>query len=91
MINYNKEVKSMKIMPNKLYKPSEIARLGIILNTKNKPDYKYILGLIKSGQLIAVNKGLRDTPYYMISGMELIRYKKEVEGIEYEHASETQN
>jgi len=73
----------MNILDNKLYKITDIMKLGLILNTKNKPDYIHVRNLIKKGYLIAMNKGTGDkNPRYMVLGSEIKRYKREVEGID---------
>lgn len=35
----------------KFYSPREIADLGLITNSKGKPDYNFVLRLIKRGEL----------------------------------------
>lgn len=64
------------------YKPSEIVSNGWITDTQRNPNYWYVLKLIKKGILSAINKGTGAIAYYMVSGKEIRRYKKEVEGIE---------
>ena len=71
-----------KIIEDRLYKPSEIVSNGFILDTKNNSNYDYVLNIIKTGILEAVNKGTGKTKYYMVSGAEIKRYKREVEGLE---------
>jgi hypothetical protein len=72
----------MEIIDNKLYKPRDIAEQALILNTKGKQDYWYILHLIRKGVLKAIDKGTGKTSHYMVNGTEIKRYKREVEGIE---------
>lgn len=56
------------------YKPSEIAERMLIVNTKGKPDYHYVLRLIKGGHLQAKNLGLGKTPYFVVSAKEIQRF-----------------
>ena len=59
-------------------KPSEIAKNGLITNSKGKGDYRYVLRLIKANKLKARNWALSgDKPYFMVHVDEIERYRKE--------------
>lgn len=63
----------------KWYKPMEIAKLGIIKNSKGdyatvSGNYDFILGLIKTGRLRAKNYSQTDRPYYLVPEDEITRY-----------------
>jgi hypothetical protein len=63
-----------KIEKDRWYRPSEIAKLGFIKNSKGEGDYALILKFIKRGKLMARNFGLGKTPYFRVKGDEIIRY-----------------
>jgi len=69
-------------MIDKLYKPREIAKLGLIrngINSKNEnSNYQYVLNLIKGGKLKpARNYGTNSRSYHLISEAEIKRYNQE--------------
>lgn len=64
-----------------LYRPSVIAQNGWITNTLGRPTYQYVLSIIRAKQLKAQNLGQGKVPYYLVPGAEILRYKKEVEGV----------
>ena len=72
----------VSINPDCWYRPSEIAKQGIILNSRNKSDVFFVLRLIKSNSLKAQNYGKGHIPYFRVLGRDLIDYKREHEGIE---------
>ena len=58
-------------------KPSEIAERNLILNSKGKGDYRYILRLIKSGKLPARNWAEQgEKPYWLVSYFEIMKYNE---------------
>lgn len=58
------------------YKISEVADLGLILNSKGKKDVRYIYRIIKEGRLKATAKFKGHwREYLMISKDEVIRYR----------------
>lgn len=63
-------------------KPSEIAQQGLIVNTKGKSDYKFILNLIKSGRLPALrlNDDTKKTPYYAVDESAVREYNDNITG-----------
>jgi hypothetical protein len=74
---------------NRFYRPLEIAKNGFITNSRGaqgdmSSHYIYILKEIKAGKLKAVNyaRGEKNRSFYKILGSEIVRYKKEVEGVE---------
>lgn len=58
------------------YSPREIAEKGLITNSKGKPDYGYVLRLIKRGDLAdaKVFNPNSQIPYYLVSEKEIERY-----------------
>lgn len=68
----------------KLYKPNELAKLDIIRNWKNtnsdkiniNSNYQFILGLIRNGDLKAVNYGKGARAYWVVTEKEVQRYLK---------------
>lgn len=64
------------IDPEREYKPSEIARFGFILDTKGKPNYRYVTNLIQKGKLRARNVGAGAIPYYKVLGKDIIKWKQ---------------
>lgn len=61
------------------YKPMEIAKLGLIQNSKGGAGttaghYNFICELIKSGQLKAKNYSRATKPYYLVPESEIDRY-----------------
>lgn len=68
-----------------LLKPSEVAKRGLIVNSKGKPDYRFVIKLIKDGKLRAVAwtkqtyvDGSRDQYLVPISAID--EYKKNLMG-----------
>lgn len=64
------------------YRPSEIARLGLIQNSKGeagstRSHYYYVIRLINAGKIKAKNYGHGKTPYYLISETEIQRYHEQ--------------
>lgn len=74
----------MKVLYNrKYYKPREIARLGLITNSKgsDKEDsnYAFVLNLIKTGRLKAKDYSSKpDTHYWLVPEDEIVRYHNTV-------------
>lgn len=61
-----------------LYKPSEIAELGLITNSKGKPDYRYVLRLVTNGNLKAIDYSLTgQKAYWLVHIDEIKRFNKE--------------
>ena len=56
------------------YKPSEIYQRGLIVNTKGKPDYGYVLRLIKNNKLQARDMSMGKTAYYQVHITEIQRF-----------------
>jgi hypothetical protein len=71
----------MNIEPNKMYSPRDIADNGFILNSKGKPDYLFVLKLIRREVLPASDYtfGSR-VPHYMVAGRDIVNYKRQYEG-----------
>lgn len=69
-------------MPSKLYKPSEIAKEGLIRNSVNSDNYianyQFVLKLIKAGRLKAKDYGSGSRKYWLVSADEIKRYNAEV-------------
>lgn len=64
-----------KINPNYAYRPMEIVKKGWIKNTESKPDYKYVLKLIKDGELKATNVCTKKGKvYWRVQGKDLIEF-----------------
>lgn len=64
-------------MEQKWYKPSQIAKEGLILSPSGKPNYRYVLRLIKLGKLKAkewTRQG--DKPYFMVHIDEIKRFNE---------------
>lgn len=65
----------------KWYKPREIARLGLIRNSKNSSsedaNYLFIIALINSGRLKAKDYSTKSRRYYLVSEKEIHRYNEE--------------
>lgn len=62
-------------------KPSEIAQQGLIVNTKGKSDYKFVLRLIKSGKL--PSRQFNDSeklPYYIVAEDDVRAYNENLTG-----------
>lgn len=59
----------------KYFKPSEIAKLGLIVNGKGKGDYNMVLKLIREGELKAMvlNAG-KKVEYSVVSEDEIKHY-----------------
>lgn len=79
----------MNIEPQKFYRPSEIVENGWILNSRNKvgeSSINYVRKLIRKGSLRASNYagGEKGMNYWKVLGSEVVRYKREVEGVEIE-------
>ena len=59
------------------YKPSEIAKLGLIKNSVGKGDYRFVLRLITRGDLVAEKWNVSgDKPYYVVSHDEIDRFNE---------------
>lgn len=65
------------INPTQEYNPMDIVKHGWILNNNSKPDYKYVLKLIKFGKLNATNVCMTNQKYYKIRGQDIINYRRE--------------
>ena len=64
------------------YRPSEIAKLGFILNSRGNKDYSFVLKLIRDGRLKASNYAKPDSqqgPYWRVKGSWVLAYKAEYE------------
>lgn len=57
------------------YSPREVAKMGLITNSRGKNDYGYVLRLVKSGKLNhkVVNED-SSIVYYMISEQDIHDY-----------------
>jgi hypothetical protein len=62
----------------KLYKPRQIAELGLITNSKGVSDYWFVLKLIKSGRLKAHNYGNAGRSYFLVSPNSIKAYNKTI-------------
>jgi hypothetical protein len=69
-------MEDVQIIPNIEYNPSQIVEHGWITNTRNKPDYRYVLRLIKYGKLRARNVCLTGAKYFKVLGEDIIKYKQ---------------
>lgn len=69
-----------QIDPVQEYRPQEIRANGWITNSKDNPDYHYILNLINTGHLKARNVCLTGTAqkYYKVLGQTIIDYINEI-------------
>lgn len=57
------------------YKPSAIAKEGLILDPSGNPNYRYVLRLIKQGKLKAKEWAKQgDKPYFMVHIDEIKRF-----------------
>lgn len=62
------------------YSPREIADSGKITNSKGKPDYGFVLRLIKRGTLkAAIFNEESQTPYYLVEEREIAKYNSKFE------------
>ena len=66
----------MKIDSKKYYKPRDIAKYKLIRSRRNDCSYNFVLSEIKIGSLNAVDWGKGNTPYWMVKGEEILRYRK---------------
>lgn len=68
----------MTVKTEKWYKPRDIARLGLIKNSKGEDNesrnYFFILSLIKSGKLKAKNYGSGSRAYFLVAESEIQQY-----------------
>lgn len=73
------EVPIEQIDPTKWYKPSEVASLGLIENSKGVRDKQYVRILIRRGLLAWRNyaMGEKGRNYYLIQGSEIIKFRNE--------------
>lgn len=66
------------------YTLRRVAKLGLIkspLHPENMmSNYRYILRLVKSGQIEAKNQSNTTRPYFLISAQEIERYHSTVNG-----------
>jgi hypothetical protein len=65
-----------RIIPDAEYNPSQIVEHGWIVNTRSKPDYRFVLRLIKYGKLRARNVCLTGAKYFKVLGEDIIKYKE---------------
>lgn len=70
----------MDIDATRMYRPREIANNGWILSQRGTRSYFAILDLINAGRLKAVNVGYGTRRFNMVSGAEIVRFKREYEG-----------
>lgn len=65
----------------RFYKPLDIAKMGMIKNSKQSDDpnknYFFILNLIKKGRLKAKDYGNGSRHYWLVSEAEIKRYLAE--------------
>lgn len=64
------------IYHDRLYRPSEIAKNGWIVNNNGQGDYKYVLKLIKFKRLKARNVCITGKTYWRVSGKTIVDYRK---------------
>lgn len=64
------------------YRPREIADYGLILNSRGRKDYYFVLELIKSGRLRAKDYGRGKVPYWLVPESEIARYHDTVTRVE---------
>lgn len=72
----------MDIDTTRTYSPREIAKNGWILSQRGTRSYDAVIDLIHAGKLEANDLSYGKKPRFRISGLEIIRYKREVEGTE---------
>lgn len=72
-----KELPLYKIQKSRWYKPSEIAKEGLILTTIGTQSIQIINRLIRNGRLSVKNYSQGDKPCYLVKGSEIIRFRKE--------------
>jgi len=65
------------LQPDEEYTPQEICEYGWILNTTGKPDYRFVLRLIKRGILLSRNVCTTGQTYYKVRGDDIIQYKEQ--------------
>lgn len=75
-------METQAIDTSRTYNPREIARNGWILSQRGTRSYDAVVDLIKSGKLKATDMAYGKKPRYRVSGLEILRYKREVEGTE---------
>lgn len=68
-----------KIQPAKFYKPRDIAKLGLITNSKGKGDYLFTIRLIKEGKLKAVDYARGNRPFWLVSEKAIENYHKQLQ------------
>ena len=73
----------MDIQPDVYYTPRDIEKHRLIVSTKRKASYNWVLRQIKlyaatEGKegLKAENRGHSEAPYYWVKGSDLIEYRK---------------
>lgn len=76
-------MKTELVGQNKLYKPREIAKLGLIRNSVSSDNetanYQFIVKLIKEGKLKAKDYGTKGRKYWLVSKAEIERYQQEID------------
>jgi hypothetical protein len=72
----------LQIEPRRWYKPMQIAKSGLIVNSVNQSDYNYVLRLIGSGKLQAQNYSTGEKAFFRVLGQWIIDYKRKYEGYE---------
>lgn len=75
------------IYDKKWYTPMEIAKLGLIKNSRGdrstvSGNYDFVLTLIKSGRLRAKNYANGKKPYWLVPEDEIARYHDTVTKVE---------
>lgn len=64
------------------YKPREIAEQSLIVNSKGKADYGYVLRLVKTGKLKAkIFNEDSQIPYYLVPASEVQKYNNKFTAI----------
>ncbi len=71
---------SKTIRGQKYYRPREIAALGLIQSSAGTNNihgnYKFVLNLIRTGELPAKDYSNTDRPYYLVSEKAVEQYHK---------------
>lgn len=68
-------------------KPSEIANMSLIVNSKGRGDYRYVLRLIKNGKLKARDwSQAGEKPYWLVHVEDIDKYNHGLRGEDEEHS-----
>lgn len=68
----------IEIGGKRFFKPSEVAKYGLIVNSKGESEYRFVLRLIHEGTLEArVWNSETQVPYYMVPEEEIVQYNRQ--------------